>query len=121
MAHVSLDAAGNVVAVFGSMQDNSVEIADDDPRLVAFLNPPGPRRVMLPLDFFKLFTDAEKLAIATAAVQNAQVLLWFQMASAASIINLDDPDLIQGMAGLLSNNLITQDRHDRIMSGLPPA
>lgn len=88
-----------------------------------FTTPPEvvviPRR-FVPLDFFALFTDAEQLAIATAAIQNASILLWFQKASGATSINLDDKSLIAGMRALMGAGLLTQPRHDRIMSGLAP-
>lgn len=36
MAHVQCDATGAVVGLFANPQENSLEIADDDPRLAAF-------------------------------------------------------------------------------------
>jgi hypothetical protein len=81
---------------------------------------PQPRQ-MPSLDFFALFTQAEQTAIATVAMQNPQVFLWFQMASAADFIDLDSQKLQGGMAGLLAAGLITQERHDHILQGLPPA
>lgn len=38
MPHVNLDEAGNITAIFGGAQEYSIEIPDDDPRLVAFNN-----------------------------------------------------------------------------------
>lgn len=81
--------------------------------------PPAPR-IMTSLAFFALFSQAEEDAISTAATQNGKVLFWLTKAAAAELIDLDSPVLRAGMAGLLAAGLITQDRHDRILSGLPP-
>jgi hypothetical protein len=56
-------------------------IEDEGP--VAFYRPPVPSSLFQPsrrftwLEFMALFTDAEKLAIAQAAMTNVQVKLWY--------------------------------------------
>lgn len=45
MAHVILDESGAVSAIFGSQQENSIDIADDDPRITAFMNMNNPIQI----------------------------------------------------------------------------
>lgn len=74
-------------------------------------------KIMTPLQFFDLFTVAEQKAIAAGAQSNVDLFLWFQKASAAQEINLDDARLADGIAALVSAGLLTQERSEEILAG----
>jgi hypothetical protein len=69
-----------------------------------------------PLQFIGRFTDAEQLAVATAAMQNAQVFLWFNKLTAAQQVVFADIQLANGMNALVAAGLIT---HARSLEILP--
>ena len=91
MAHVSLDANGNVTGVYAQIQQFSTEISDDDPRVVAFLNPPAPAPTLTFLEFVALFTPAEQVAIASST--NSMVQLFVMKATGSGGLSLDKFDL----------------------------
>lgn len=85
----------------------------------ADLVPPRPRR-MPPLAFFDLFTDAEEQAIATVALQSVDLFRWYNRATAAQEIDLDDEQTIGGLAALVGAGLLTGERRDAILAGEAP-
>jgi hypothetical protein len=76
---------------------------------------PRPPRHMAPLAFRRLFTDAERLAIHTAAQANAAVAVWVMDGAAAQVINLDDPATIAALDALVAAGLLTAARRDAIL------
>jgi hypothetical protein len=94
-------------------------IEDEGP--VAFYRPPVPSSLFQPsrrftwLEFMALFTDAEKLAIAQAAMTNVQVKLWYDQALGASYVDLDDIRTNAGVLALVPAGLLTQARATQIL------
>ena len=78
------------------------------------LPPPTPKQ-FTSLEFFDLFTDAEQLAVASAAMASAQVKLWYDRMLAASFVSLSDPRTSAGLQALVTESLITQARMDAIL------
>ena len=70
------------------------------------------------LQFLDLFTEAEQLAIATAAMQSAQVKLWYDRTLAAMFVTLADPRTEAGLAALVGAGLLTAERRDAILKGM---
>lgn len=81
---------------------------------------PGPR-VLPPLAFMDLFEPQELEAVAGAALQAPQVLLWLTKASAAQFIELDSPQTKAGLGALVASGILAQARAERILASLPPA
>lgn len=78
------------------------------------LPPPTPKQ-FTSLEFLDLFTDAEQLAAASAAMASAQVKLWYDRMLAASFVSLSDPRTSAGLQALVTESLITQARMDAIL------
>jgi hypothetical protein len=66
-------------------------------------------------EFMALFTMPEQVAMATAAMQNAMVKLWYDKAMGGSTLRLDHPDMIAGVAFMVSAGLLTQARADDVL------
>lgn len=84
----------------------------------AHLNPPAPPaapRTCTPLEFIERFTEAEQLAVVTAAMQVPALRLWYDKLMAAQQVVEDDPRLAAGLDALVSAGLITQQRRDEVM------
>lgn len=76
---------------------------------------PVPAKVMTSLSFIELFTKVEQLAVLTAAMQSAELRLWYDKLMAADEVAFDDPRLLEGMGVIVSAGLITQARRDEIL------
>jgi hypothetical protein len=85
-------------------------------------NAPAPTPVikLTFLQFMDLFTDAEQLAIAQAAMADAAIKLWYDRALGATEINFADPRLAAGLQAFVTSGLLTSARRNRVMKGLPP-
>lgn len=70
------------------------------------------------LGFLDLFTEAEQLAVAEAALQSAQVKLWYDRLLAASYITLSDPRVEAGLSSLVEAGLLTSDRRIEIVKAM---
>ncbi len=70
------------------------------------------------LQFLDLFTEAEQLAIATAAMQSAQVKLWYDRTLAAMFITLADPRTEGGLQALVDGGLLTAERKAEIVGAM---
>lgn len=68
------------------------------------------------LAFRSRFTDAEKIAIYTAAKTNVQVQIWLDDLMAASDVNLDDSRTIAGVQALEAAGLIGAGRAAEILA-----
>ena len=73
-----------------------------------------PRRVGTFREFMGLFSDEEKLALASAAMHNAQVKLWYDTAMGGPQMSLDHPHVTNGLEFMVSQGLLTQERADAI-------
>lgn len=73
-------------------------------------------KVMTALSFIEQFTPEEQLAVVTAAMQSAELRLWYDKLMAADQVVFDDPRLLEGMGVIVAAGLITQARHDEILS-----
>ena len=80
--------------------------------------PPAPPKQLTSLEFLDLFTEAEQVAVATAAMQSAQVKLWYDRTLAASFITLDDPRTEAGLLSLVVAGLLTEDRKAAIVEAM---
>ena len=80
--------------------------------------PEMPPKQFSSLEFFDLFTPAEQLAIATAAMQSAQVKLWYDRLLAAMFITLADPRTEGGLTALVAMGLLTATRRDEIIGAM---
>jgi hypothetical protein len=62
------------------------------------------------------FTDAEYVNILTAAKTDVEVAAWVETFNMVTQINLDDQRTKDGVANLVSKNLLTQPRADEILT-----
>lgn len=70
------------------------------------------------LEFLDLFTEAEQIAVATAAMQSADVKLWYDRMLAAMYITISDPRTEAGLGALVAAGLLTSPRKDAIVSAM---
>ena len=80
--------------------------------------PPAPPKQFTSLEFLDLFTESEQLAVATAAMQSAQVKLWYDRLLSASFITIEDPRTEAGLQALVGAGLLTQERKDQIVEAM---
>lgn len=80
--------------------------------------PPAPPKQFASLEFLDLFTEAEQLAVATAAMQSAQVKLWYDRTLAAMFITLADPRTEAGLEALVTAGLLTAERKAAIAGAM---
>ncbi|MCA3715377.1 hypothetical protein [Phenylobacterium sp.] len=78
--------------------------------------PPGLERI----DFLRLFTTSEQLAILQAAAINPMVALYQYKLSISPRVLLDDPDILAGVPLLEANELIGPGRAAQILAGQAP-
>lgn len=62
------------------------------------------------------FTDAEYAGIITAAKTDAEVQVWYDTFNMLSTVDLDNQRTKDGVANLVSKNLLTQARADEILT-----
>lgn len=72
-------------------------------------------RTCSPLEFIERFTEAEQLAVVTAAMQVPALRLWYDKLMAAQQVVEDDPRLAIGLDALVSAGLITEQRRNEVM------
>lgn len=82
---------------------------------VQTVQPTPKRRTGTFTEFMGLFTESEQLALATAAMQDAGMKLWYDQAVGASSIDLDSDKLRKGFDFAVQANLITSARKDEIL------
>jgi len=82
--------------------------------------PPPPSRVLNKVDFARLFTQAERIAIDDAANINPVVRDYDRMLNRAPNVNLDDPDVQTGVPLLELGGLIGVGRAAQILAGEAP-
>jgi hypothetical protein len=82
--------------------------------------PPPPVDELHKVDFMRLFTQAERIAIRQAAKLNPVVEDYQAMLDAATIIRLSDADIQEGIPELEDAGLIGPGRAAQILSGESP-
>lgn len=78
--------------------------------------PLAPTPVITKIAMITRFTDAEFVGILAAAKTDVEVEGWYARFSAASTINLDDQRTQNGLAMLVTKNLLTQARETAILT-----
>ncbi len=76
------------------------------------------RRRFVPLEFLDLFTEAEQLSVAAAAMSSAPVKLWYDRALAATYITLDDPRVEAGLGALAAAGLLSEERKLAVLAAM---
>jgi hypothetical protein len=124
-----VDADGILVA-HGYVEQNGLdetrlEVPDDFDHVPGFARwtgtewqayvPSPPVPSWSPLQFIERFTDAEQLAIVTAAQSSPALRLWYDKAMAAGEIVADDPRTIAGLQVMVDAGLISAERRDQIL------
>lgn len=71
---------------------------------------PPPVRILQKIDYLKRMTQTERIAIRTAGAGNAVVNDYIELMSAATTINLDDPDTIAGLNDLEAAGILAVGR-----------
>lgn len=96
-------------------EETVVEVSQDE--AATFTSPPAAPR-FVPLDFLDLFTEAEQLAVAEAAMASAQVKLWYDRVLAATYITLDDPRVETGLTALAAAGLLSEERKLAVLAAM---
>ena len=81
---------------------------------------PVEKNFMPKIDFLRLFTQAERIAIRSAAKVNAQIEDYQDMLNAATVISLQDQDMLYGIPMLEAAGLLGTGRAAQILAGEPP-
>ena len=76
-------------------------------------------RVLSRLDFARLFTQAEDIAIEDSV--DSAVKFLRRRLNMAQTVNLDHLDVVNGTSLLVSNGLLTAARRTAILAGTPPS
>lgn len=88
----------------------------------AFVAPPAPPppaplpKIISKVAFRFRMTDAEYVGVLDAAKTDVEVAAWVETFNMVSRINLDDQRTKDGVAKLVSKNLLTQARADEILT-----
>ena len=82
--------------------------------------PPPPPRQLEKVDFARLFTQAERIAIDEAAKINPIVRDYDRMLNLAPVVVLDDPDIQAGVPLLEAAGLLGPGRAAKILAGEAP-
>lgn len=86
------------VPIIGKVSVPGEWVAEDDPRVVAYLSPPTPPRRLSAYRIVRRVEEAGKLE-AAAAILDANPALKWRFITAGGIL-VDDPDLIAGLRAL---------------------
>lgn len=78
--------------------------------------PPPLPNIITKVAFRFRFTDVEYAAIITAAKTDAEVQVWYDTFNMVATIDLDNQRTKDGVANLVSKNLLTQARADEILT-----
>lgn len=78
--------------------------------------PPAQAKILTVLAFRSRFTDAEKIAIYTAAQTQVAVQVWLADLAAAQDVALDDPRIIGGVCAMEYGGLIGAGRALEILA-----
>jgi len=72
------------------------------------------------LEMLDLFTEDEQLAVKAAALQNAELALWYDRLIAATFVTYADPRVEVGLQALVDAELLTPIRKAEIVAAMPP-
>jgi hypothetical protein len=75
-----------------------------------------PSKIITKVAFRFRFTDAEYAAILAATKTDAEVQAWYETFNMVATIDLDNQRTKDGVANLVSKNLLTQARADEILT-----
>jgi hypothetical protein len=79
---------------------------------------PQPRKIVLDrLDYLRLFTAAERIAVRTAALQSPVLADYLHMLELATVVHLDHPDTIAAVNMLEQAGLLAAGRADEVLNG----
>lgn len=78
--------------------------------------PPPPPNIITKVAFRFRFTDAEYVGILSAAKTDVEVASWVETFNMVSSIDLDNQRTKNGVANLVSKNLLTQARASEILT-----
>jgi hypothetical protein len=104
MPWVQRDASGAILALYAVEQPGMADefLADNDPAVVAFLNPPKPQTVMSQ-DLMAQFTAADAAAIQAAVATNPQFwLLWSAMQAQKDPMIVTNARFLAGWSALIT-------------------
>jgi hypothetical protein len=103
-------AAGNYVTIISSQAELNQVLIDNN------LTPITPSSVITSLAFHNRFTDAEQLAVATAATSNPNVFNFYLLLALAGTVDLANAIVIAGVDALSTAGVITSDRATQILT-----
>ena len=93
------------------VSEEDVRTKQWDPATLSFIpRPPATINSFSPWGFRRRFTFDERVAIDTAALTNPIVRTILEDMRSAGSVELNDPDLQQGLGGLVALGLLTQER-----------
>lgn len=117
MSWVTLDASGAVTGFAANAapvpSTGWTEVADDDPRIAAFLIR-APTTISA-AGFLARFTSAEQAAIQAAAATNASIALGLTMGLAAGVVYVSSPTVQAWMQGLVAAGVLTAARSAQVL------
>ena len=105
-------------ALLAGQSQGKIITADADGNPVLTDPPPAPPPRFTSLEFLDLFTEAEQLAVAAAAMTRAPVKLWYDRTLAASFVTLADPRTEAGLNALVTAELLTAARKAAIVQAM---
>jgi len=77
----------------------------------------GGRRELTPLEFLRLLTQPERVAVRTAAKTNATIEDYLDLIDKADTVNLDNTDVSGGLMLLEQAGLLAAGRAEEILNG----
>lgn len=78
--------------------------------------PESASRRMTSLEFLDLFSEAEQLAVITAAMSSPQINLWWTKLTMATYVDFEDPRLAAGLQALVDAGLLTAERAQEVLA-----
>jgi len=122
--------SGDVLEFDGSTLFGRCDRAQDDSSIMvgwysgelplADYTPPTRYRTnMTKTEFRSLFTQAEKVAIYTAAEASVEARIWLDDLRDAGDVDVTDQAAISGVSGLVTAGILTKARADEILKGVP--
>lgn len=117
-----LVSVGTVIAAPLPQELTSVSVGDTAPKgnwnvvTRVFDIPPIVKPVLEPIEFLRLFTFAEEVAIRTAAKTDVGIEVFLARLAASNKVHLDHPDTRGGMGYLVAKSLITPARSAEILA-----
>ena len=115
MNYEILDDAGNVINTIIADEAFVQQHYPNHYRLVPPPPPPPLPNIITKFAFRFRLTDAEYVGILSAAKTDVEVAAWVETFNMVSSIDLDNQRTKDGVANLVSKNLLTQTRADEIL------